>query len=164
MMEQVRRMPYLDLMHEFKNKTSVIKVITGMRRCGKSTLLKQFKNELTNEGIDDEHIFHMDFDSFEGQEIIATNEFISKLKSLPKDKNVYILLDEIQQVPEWEKVLAALKTISTNDIYITGSNSYMLSTDLATHLSGRYIEINMLPLSFKEYLLLYHENVQFIVY
>jgi len=158
MEETVRRSGYLRQLHESKDATSVIKVITGMRRCGKSTLMEQFVEDLKSEGVDDDHIFHVNFESFEGYDIISSDELRSKLRNLPRDGIVYILLDEIQDVDGWELIVSSLEEVKNYDIYLTGSNSDMLSTDLSTHLSGRYIEIEMLPLSFGEFLELHPGN------
>ena len=155
MLEYVKRTEYLELLREFKDVPSVIKVITGIRRCGKSTLLDQFAEELRDNGVDSEHIFHMNFESFEGQSTVSAEELKKTLRSLPTSGMVYVMLDEIQNVNGWEMIVAALETIKNYDVYITGSNSHMLSTDLATHLSGRYIEIHMFPFSFKEYMQLH---------
>lgn len=155
MAEYVRRDGYLSLLHECKDAVGVVKVITGMRRCGKSTLLDQFAEDLRNDGVDEDHIFHMNFESFEGQETVSDDELRAMLRSLPNDRISYVLLDEVQDVDGWEMIVAALEAEKRFDVYITGSNSDMLSTDLATHLSGRYIEIKVLPLSFKEYLQLH---------
>lgn len=155
MLEYVKRTEYLGLLREFKDVPSVIKVITGIRRCGKSTLLDQFAEELRDNGVDSEHIFHMNFESFEGQSTVSAEELKKTLRSLPTSGMVYVMLDEIQNVNGWEMIVAALETIKNYDVYITGSNSHMLSTDLATHLSGRYIEIHMFPFSFKEYMQLH---------
>jgi hypothetical protein len=152
MERRVRRSDYLEQLHESKDATSVVKVITGMRRCGKSTLMDQFIDDLRSEGVDDDHIFHVNFETFEGYDIISPDELRSRLRALPKEGIVYILLDEIQDIEGWELIVSSLEEVRNYDVYLTGSNSDMLSTDLSTHLSGRYIEINMLPLSFKEYL------------
>ncbi len=148
----VRRSDYLEQLHESKGATGVVKVITGMRRCGKSTLMEQFIGDLRSEGVDDTHIFHVNFETFEGYDIMSSGELRSKLRNLPRDGIVYILLDEIQDVKGWELIVSSLVEVKNFDIYLTGSNSDMLSTDLSTHISGRYMEINMLPLSFREYL------------
>lgn len=150
--ETIRRSDYLKQLHESKDATGVVKVITGMRRCGKSTLMEQFVEDLKAEGTDDRHIFHLNFETFEGYPLMDPDELRSRLKGLPRDKTVYILLDEIQDVTGWELIVSSLEEVKNYDVYLTGSNSDMLSTDLSTHLSGRYIEIRMLPLSFKEYL------------
>ena len=123
-----------------------------MRRCGKSTLMDQFAEELRQDGVTDDHIFHVNFESFEGQDVMPSEELRKQILRLPAEGIVYVMLDEIQNVDGWEMIVAGLETAKNFDVYLTGSNSDMLSTDLATHLSGRYIEVKMLPLSFKEYL------------
>ncbi len=155
----VRRSGYLAQLHASKGATGVVKVITGMRRCGKSTLMEQFIEDLKAEGVEDNCIFHMNFETFEGYDVISSDSLRDKLKGLPENRIVYILLDEIQNVREWELIVASLEAAKNFDVYITGSNSDMLSTDLATHLSGRYIEIGILPLSFGEFLELHPGDV-----
>ena len=152
MLDYVKRTGYLERLRESKDAPGVIKVITGMRRCGKSTLMDQFAEELRNDGVAEDHIFHVNFESFEGQDAVSPDDLKKSLRDLPRHGMVYIMLDEIQEVDGWEMIVAALETVKNYDVYITGSNSNMLSTDLATHLSGRYIEICMFPLSFREYL------------
>ena len=154
----VRRSGYLEQMHGSKGVTGVVKVITGMRRCGKSTLMEQFEEDLRSEGVDSNHIFHVNFETFEGYDIIFPDELRRQLRTLPKDGIVYVMLDEIQDVEGWELIVSSLEEVKNYDVYITGSNSDMLSTDLSTHLSGRYIEIKMLPLSFGEYYELHPGN------
>lgn len=154
----VRRSGYLEQMHGSKGVTGVVKVITGMRRCGKSTLMEQFEEDLRSEGVDSNHIFHVNFETFEGYDIISPDELRRQLRTLPKDGIVYVMLDEIQDVEGWELIVSSLEEVKNYDVYITGSNSDMLSTDLSTHLSGRYIEIKMLPLSFGEYYELHPGN------
>ena len=156
----VRRSGYLEQMHGSKGATGVIKVITGMRRCGKSTLMEQFEEDLRSEGVDSNHIFHVNFETFEGYDILSPDEVRRQLRALPKDGNVYVMLDEIQDVEGWELIVSSLEEVKNYDVYITGSNSDMLSTDLSTHLSGRYIEIKMLPLSFGEYYELHPGNAE----
>lgn len=148
----VRRSDYLEQLHDSKDATGVVKVITGMRRCGKSTLMEQYADDLRSEGIAEDHIFHVNFETFEGHDLLSPDILRSRLRELPKDGIVYILLDEIQNVEGWEMIVSSLEEVKNYDVYITGSNSDMLSTDLSTHISGRYMEIGMLPLSFKEYL------------
>lgn len=165
----VRRSGYLAQLHASKDSTGVVKVVTGMRRCGKSTLMEQFIDDLKAEGVEDDHIFHMNFETFEGYDMISPDSLRDGLRSLPRNGMVYILLDEIQNVKGWELIVASLEAEKNFDVYITGSNSEMLSTDLATHLSGRYIEIGMLPLSFGEFLELHPGDtdgrfVQFLRY
>lgn len=156
----VRRSGYLEQMHGSKGATGVIKVITGMRRCGKSTLMEQFEEDLRSEGVDSNHIFHVNFETFEGYDILSPDELRRQLRALPKDGIVYVMLDEIQDVECWELIVSSLEEVKNYDVYITGSNSDMLSTDLSTHLSGRYIEIKMLPLSFGEYYELHPGNAE----
>lgn len=150
---------YLTQLLSYKDKP-FIKVITGIRRCGKSTLLSLFEEHLLDNGIRPEHIIRMNFESFEFDEITTYKELHTaihnKLKN-NKDKH-YILLDEIQQVPSWEKVINAFLVDANVDIYLTGSNAYLLSSELSTLLSGRYVEIKMQPLSFKEYLVFIENN------
>ena len=156
----VRRSGYLEQMHGSKGATGVIKVITGMRRCGKSTLMEQFEEDLRSEGVDSNHIFHVNFETFEGYDILSPDELRRQLRALPKDGIVYVMLDEIQDVEGWELIVSSLEEVKNYDVYITGSNSDMLSTDLSTHLFGRYIEIKMLPLSFGEYYELHPGNAE----
>ena len=133
--------------------TDFIKVITGVRRCGKSTLLLMFKEYLLKNGVKEKNIIYINFES-------AINDDIKNYKALYKhiknkhigNKKYYILLDEVQIVKEWEKTVNSINVDFNVDIYITGSNAYLLSSELATFLSGRYIEIKVYPLSFKEFL------------
>ncbi|SMB93687.1 hypothetical protein SAMN00017405_0077 [Desulfonispora thiosulfatigenes DSM 11270] len=144
---------YLTQLINFRDKP-LIKVITGIRRCGKSTLLSLFENYLIEAGVLKEYIIRMNFESFEFDNISSYKELhahIEKNLINKKDKH-YILLDEVQQVDSWEKVINSFLVDANVDIYITGSNAYLLSSELSTLLSGRYVEIKMQPLSFKEYL------------
>ena len=144
---------YLNQLIKFKDK-KLIKVITGLRRSGKSTLLSLFENHLITSGVDRNHIIRMNFESFEFDEITNYKElhaYINK-RILDPNKRHYILLDEVQQVSSWERVINSFLVDANVDIFITGSNAYLLSSELSTLLSGRYVEIKMQPLSFKEYL------------
>ncbi len=144
---------YLSQLIKFKDK-KLIKVITGLRRSGKSTLLSLFENHLIESGVDRENIIRMNFESFEFDEITSYKElhaYISE-RIIDKNKKHYIILDEVQQVSSWERVINSFLVDANVDIYITGSNAYLLSSELSTLLSGRYVEIKMQPLSFKEYL------------
>ena len=144
---------YLNQLIKFKDK-KLIKVITGLRRSGKSTLLSLFENHLITSGVDRNNIIRMNFESFEFDEITNYKElhaYINK-RILDPDKRHYILLDEVQQVSSWERVINSFLVDANVDIFITGSNAYLLSSELSTLLSGRYVEIKMQPLSFKEYL------------
>lgn len=147
----IQRKEYLNKLCEWKEE-KVIKVITGIRRCGKSTLLEQFRDLLLNQGVLSEQIQFMNFEDMELEFLLepaALHKYI--LERLVPDKMNYIFLDEIQKVRDYQKVVDSLYIRNHVDIYITGSNAYLLSGELATLLSGRYVEINMLPLSFAEY-------------
>lgn len=147
----VIRKQYLNRLIEAKD-TEFIKVITGVRRSGKSTLLLMFKDHLLNNNVKEENIIHINFESAKYDEIKNYKDLYDYVKSkLSKGKN-YILLDEVQNIDSWEKAVNSINVDFNVDIYITGSNAYLLSSELATLLSGRYIEIKMYPLSFKEFL------------
>jgi predicted AAA+ superfamily ATPase len=136
----------------YKDK-SLIKVITGMRRSGKSVLLELFKRHLRENGVSDERIVHMNFESLRYAEIKDYMDLYKYIMDkIDPNSRTYILLDEIQQVTDWEKCVNSLRVDCDADIYITGSNAYLLSSELSTLLSGRYVTIKMLPLSFKEFL------------
>lgn len=144
------RKEYLEQLKAWKDE-QVIKVVTGIRRCGKSTLLSQYQQQLKTTGITDEQIVSVNFEELEYEELLDYRKLYSYLKErLCAEKTTYIFLDEIQKVPFFEKVVDSLYVKPNVDIYIIGSNAYMLSGDLATLLTGRYVEIKMLPLSFRE--------------
>ena len=148
----VQRKEYLDQLIAWKDE-QVIKVVTGIRRCGKSTLLLQFQQWLKENGVTDEQIVSINFEELEYEEMLDYKKLYSYLKErLVSGKTTYIFLDEIQKVSFFEKVVDSLYVKTKVDLYITGSNAYMLSGDLATLLTGRYMEIKMLPLSFGEFL------------
>ncbi len=148
----VQRKEYLEKLIEWKDD-DVIKVVTGIRRCGKSTLLMQYQGYLKSIGIKENQIIAVNFEELEYEELCDYKKLYAYIKDrLVADKITYIFLDEIQKVPSFEKVVDSLYVKPNIDIYITGSNAYMLSGDLATLLTGRYVEISMLPLSFSEYM------------
>ena len=148
----VERKEYLEQLAQWKDE-QVIKVITGIRRCGKSTLLMQYQTWLKANGVSAEQIVSVNFEELEYEELLDYRKLYEYLKNhLCVGKKTYIFLDEIQKVTAFEKVVDSLYVKPDIDIYITGSNAYMLSSDLATLLTGRYVEIKMLPLSFKEFL------------
>ena len=147
----INRELYINKLLSYKD-TEFIKVITGIRRCGKSSLLKIFKDEILKENKK-ANIIYMNFESFEFDDIKNYKEMHDWIKERTKqNQKNYILLDEIQRITGWEKVVNALLIDINSDIYITGSNAYLLSSELSTYLTGRYIEIKVLPLSFKEFL------------
>lgn len=147
----VERKEYLEKLMQWKDE-KIIKVVTGIRRCGKSTLLLQYQEKLKSCGISEDQIISLNFENLEYEELLQYQKLYAYIKERLNGKKTYIFLDEIQKVPFFEKVVDSLYLRSDVDIYITGSNAYMLSGDLATLLSGRYIEIKLLPLSFKEFL------------
>ncbi len=151
-MERIKREDYLSILRNFKDQ-QIIKVITGIRRCGKSTLLELFQDYLRENGVEENQIISINFEDADYEELQDRKKLYEYLKSkLVKGKKAYIFLDEIQKVGEFEKTVDSLFINKDVDLYITGSNAWLLSSELATLLTGRYIEIKMLPLSFKEYL------------
>ena len=153
----ILRDTYLKKMIDVKD-TEFIKVITGVRRSGKSTLLLMFKNYLLNNKIKEENIIYINFESAVYDDIKNYKDLYRYIKNKIKKDKVYLLLDEVQNIESWEKAINSFKVDFDMDIYITGSNAYLLSSELSTLLSGRYIEIKMYPLSFKEYLLFNNYN------
>ena len=148
----VERKEYLAELIQWRDE-QVIKVVTGIRRCGKSTLLTQYQAWLRENGVQDAQIVSVNFEELEYEELLDYKKLYTYLKErLVAGKTTYIFLDEIQKVTAFEKVVDSLYVKPDVDIYITGSNAYMLSGDLATLLTGRYVEIKMLPLSLKEFL------------
>lgn len=146
------RKEYLNQLLAWKNE-HVIKVVTGIRRSGKSTLLRQFQDKLIQEGISREQIIFINFEDMDYEYLLDYKALHAYIKEhLCSDKMTYIFLDEIQKVHSFPKAVDSLFIRENTDIYITGSNAYLLSGDLATLLTGRYVEISMLPLSFAEYL------------
>ncbi len=151
------RKEYIDYLIKFKDM-ELIKVVTGVRRCGKSTLFIQYIDYLKQNSINDDHIVFINMEDMKYEELSDYKNLYNYINEKIVDNGkYYILLDEIQNVDKYEKAIDSLLIKGNCDIYITGSNAYMLSGELATLLSGRYIEIKMLPFSFKEYVS-YHKN------
>ena len=150
-MKMIIREMYLNRLIDAKD-TEFIKVVTGVRRSGKSTLLLMFKNFLLNNKNKESNIIYINFESARYDDIKNYKDLYNYVKSKITDDKMYILLDEVQNVDKWEKAINSLNIDFNVDIYITGSNAYLLSSFLSTLLSGRYIEIKMYPLSFKEFL------------
>ena len=147
----VIRQQYLDKLIKLRDK-QVIKVVTGFRRCGKSTLLMQFRDYLNECGVEDRQIISINFERLEFEHMLDPHALYKYItERLQSDKMNYVFLDEVQMVPEYQKAVDSLFVMENVDVYITGSNAYLLSGELATLLSGRYVEIQMLPLSFAEY-------------
>lgn len=148
----VQRKQYLDKLIKGKDK-KVIKVVTGVRRCGKSTLLQQFQEYLAAHGVEERQIVSLNFERLENEPLLEYHALYHYVKErMLSGLMTYIFLDEIQAVPEFQKAVDSLFIMENTDVYITGSNAHMLSGELATLLTGRYVEIQMLPLSFGEYL------------
>lgn len=151
--QMIKREMYLDQIRQIIG-TDFIKVIVGLRRCGKTSLLKSIMEELQNQGINKENIIYISFELVEYKNIFTSEQLDETVLNLTKnlDGKVYLLFDEIQQVESWEKSVNSYRASFDCDIYITGSNSKLLSNELATLLAGRYIKINLYPFSFKEVL------------
>jgi len=150
-MPLIQREKYLEFLRRHKDQ-DVIKVVSGVRRCGKSTLFELFKQELLASGVKANQIISINFEDLEYeplQEYHALHEYI--VERLIPDIPMYVFLDEVQHVVQFEKVVGSLFVKPNVDIYITGSNAYFMSSDIATLLTGRYVQVEMLPLSFKEF-------------
>ena len=147
----IPRKEYLENLISFKDKR-IIKVVTGIRRCGKSTLFELYQDHLLQNGITKEQIISINLEDGEYMDIDDSKTLFNfvNIRLIP-DRMNYIFLDEVQRVRDFQKAVDALHIKKNCDVYITGSNAHLLSGELATLLSGRYIEIKMLPLSFKEY-------------
>ena len=142
---------YLNKLIAFKD-TEPVKVVTGIRRCGKSSLLKLMIAWLKEQGISDDAIVEMNFESFAYKDMSADDVYAYVKERISKTGITYLFFDEIQRVPGWEEAINAFRVDFNCDIYVTGSNAYLLSSEYATYLSGRSVEIKMLPLSFKEFI------------
>ena len=148
---------YLKQIRPFYNQ-DLIKVLIGIRRSGKSVILTQIIDELKKNETDDEHIIYMNFESFEWMDIVDAKSlylYIKKRVEMVGDK-VYILLDEVQEVQGWEKAVDSFMVDWDVDVYVTGSNSRLLSSELSTYIAGRYVSFRIMPLSFGEYLLFHN--------
>lgn len=148
----VERKEYLEKLIAWKDK-KLIKIVTGVRRCGKSMLLEIYQNYLKQHNVEKEQIIAINFENLDYEELTDYKKLYNYLKEhLVTNKMTYIFLDEIQNVPDFPKVLDSLYIKNNVDIYVTGSNAYMLSSEITTMISGRYVQIEMLPLSFREYM------------
>ncbi len=159
MIFMIKRMEYLEMLKRFKDK-DLIKVVTGIRRCGKSTLFDLFIDYLKENDVSEDKIIHINLEDpmFQFEDYKELYDFVNQ--KIRNDEKYYVFLDEVQNVPQFQKAVDGLYIKKNVDLYITGSNAYLLSGDLATLLSGRYIEIKMLPLSFKEYLSAFPEKMK----
>jgi predicted AAA+ superfamily ATPase len=149
----INRESYLQKLRQLKDQ-NVIKVITGIRRSGKSTLLEAFKNELLANGVEKKNIIFLNFEERENLHLVDWTILYDEIKqTFSNDNKHYVFLDEVQVITDFEKLVNALFTQKNIDLYVTGSNAYLLSSELATLLTGRYISINVQPYSFSEYLI-----------
>ena len=149
---RITRTEYLNKLIAFKDK-QLIKVVTGIRRCGKSVLMEMYQDWLLQNGVEQDQIIAINFEDMDFEELSDYKKLYAYLKDhLVPEKMTYIFLDEIQHVTDFPKVIDSLYIKKNVDIYVTGSNAYMLSSEIATLISGRYVQIEMLPLSFKEYM------------
>ena len=142
---------YLERLIAFKD-TELIKVVTGIRRCGKSSLMKLMVRHLEENGVGQEQVIQMNFESMQFQRMNAEDIYRYVQERLPDDKRAYLFFDEIQRIPDWQDAVNSFRVDFDCDIYVTGSNAYLLSSEYATYLAGRCVEIRMLPLSFREFL------------
>ncbi|MDD3350261.1 MAG: ATP-binding protein [Eubacteriales bacterium] len=143
---------YMGRLLEFRDK-KVIKIVTGIRRCGKSTLLALFAENLRKDGVAEQNIIEMNFESIRHKDITNYLDLYRAIsEKIAKEGKTYIILDEIQMVKDWPKAVDSFLVDFDVDIYITGSNAYLMSSAFSTMLSGRFVEIKMLPLSFAEFL------------
>lgn len=154
----INRPEYMKFLQDWKDK-QVIKVISGIRRCGKSTLFDMFVADLKKQGVEENQIIQINFEDIEYEELLDYRKLYSYVKArLIPDKMNYIFLDEIQHVYDYQKAVDSLFVQKNTDVYITGSNAYFMSGELATLLAGRYVELKLLPLSFKEYCSVFNQN------
>lgn len=150
MKKLIKREEYLNKLLSLKD-TDLIKIITGIRRCGKSTLMEMFQNYLLQNGVNEKQIIKINFEDFDYRQLLEPEALHKYVMERIDGNKSYVFLDEIQNVKDWPAVINSLNLRPNIDLYLTGSNAYMLSSEIATYISGRYIEIQMLPLSFKEF-------------
>jgi predicted AAA+ superfamily ATPase len=154
----IKREIYLQKLRQLKDQ-NIIKVVTGIRRCGKSTLLEAYKNELIESGVSSRNIIFLNFEERENLRFTDWATLYDEIiKTVKTDRKHYVFLDEVQLVNNFEKLINSLFAKKHIDLYVTGSNAYLLSSELATLLTGRYIAINVQPYSFKEYALAYKDD------
>ncbi len=155
MTDLVNRPEYLDQLVQHRD-VDLVKIVTGIRRCGKSSLLDLFHRRLSDDGVEDSRIVHMNLESLRYRDLYDYRAFYDYVAGrISNAGKTYLIFDELQSVEHWEKAIESFRIDFDVDIYVTGSNAYLLSTDFSTLLSGRYVEIRMLPLSFKEFLSFY---------
>lgn len=151
-MAEVSRTSYLERLMSGKDRTDTVKIITGVRRSGKTVLMKQFMSVLKEQGIPEEQIIYLNFES---RTLAHVTDYLGILNEIDRHNRggrLYVFMDEVQNIPSWERAVNSLQVDYDADIYITGSNAYLLSSELSTLISGRYMELRILPLSFAEFL------------
>ena len=151
----INRPRYLEQLIQHKD-VDLIKIVTGIRRCGKSSLLDLCHQYLLDKGVPEANVIHMNLESLRYRDLgnyLAFYDYVSS--RIPETGRTYLIFDELQVVEQWEKAIESFRLDYDVDIYITGSNAYLLSTEFSTLLSGRFVEIRMLPLSFREFLTFY---------
>ena len=150
-MELRKRTRYLEQLIAFQD-TDLVKVVTGIRRCGKSSLLELMEAHLRDSGVTEAQIIAMNFESMQYANMDSKSLYQTVMKRKLEGKRLYLFFDEIQKVPQWQNAINSFRVDLDCDIYVTGSNAFLLSSELSTYLSGRYVEVKMLPLSFAEFL------------
>ena len=152
-LDMIERKQYISLLEKWKDK-KVIKIVTGIRRCGKSSLLKMFCDKLQQDGVRKEQIQSVNFEDLDNEPLLDYKRLHSHIKErLLPDRMNYLFFDEIQLVGNFQKTIDSLFLLDNVDIYITGSNAYLLSGEIATLLTGRYVEIKLFPFSFSEFIM-----------
>lgn len=147
----ILRLDYVEKIIAYMD-TPFVKILTGVRRCGKSTIMNMLRMEIEKRGINSNHILYYNFDSLEYENMSAKKLFTDIKKQLYNEGKTYLFFDEIQEIKDWEKVVNSLMSDYNVDIYVTGSNSRMMSSEISTYLTGRYITFRIYPLSFSEYI------------
>lgn len=151
-MDLIERPIYMSELEALRDDRDHIKILTGVRKCGKTTLLQQFMDRLRSDGVSEKEMLLLNLESYELDKIRDHTDLSAYLRELiPAKGRFYLFLDEVQGVEGWEKSVNSLMTDTEADIYIASSDAHLFSTGVATDLTGRYVEVKMLPLSFKEY-------------
>lgn len=152
LMKIIVRKKYLDQLIRFKNN-GMVKIVTGVRRCGKSSLFEMFRQYLLQEGIEPSHLIEIDFEKYENKELTSQDKIMEHLqKHIVGTNRYYIFIDEVQELEESMKTLNYIRTSFNADLYVTGSNSSLFSSEFSTYLAGRYVQIKMYPLNFQEFI------------
>lgn len=155
----IMRLQYLDMLRNYRN-IPLVKILSGIRRCGKSTILEMLRNDLLENGVSPEHIISLRYSSAEFDDGMTAKEMYQGIHSQMTDSGTYyLLLDEVQEVEGWEKAVNTLLENGSADIYVTGSNSKLMSSEISTYLTGRYVSIPVYPLSFEEFITFKHGSV-----